>query len=79
MLAIDPPKKLGEPVDLKQAAKQKRTLARLYHPDASGREDTRGAYEQVIKAYEALEEYNEQLTGPSQSTGPGVQSKGSNQ
>lgn len=58
-LAIDPPP-FGRPVDLDLAQRKKRQLAQLYHPDRHGGDESlRPKYEQVIKAYELLEEYNQ--------------------
>lgn len=53
---------VGQPVNLDLAKRQKKILARLYHPDAHGGSDrTRLLYEEALAAYDLLEEYNEQL------------------
>ncbi len=55
-LMMDPPKP-GTPVDLAKAKKQKKKLARVYHPDVSAGE-TSGAYQAVMEAYDILEQAN---------------------
>lgn len=61
-LHMDPPR-LGEPVDLKMAAQQKKRLVRLYHPDAhGGDESTRPEYEAVLAAFDSVESYNQQFS-----------------
>lgn len=61
LLAIDPPA-FGKHVDLDKAVRKKRQLAQLYHPDKHGGDESlRPKYEQVMKAYDTLEEYNQQL------------------
>lgn len=60
-LSMDPPKP-NKPVDLTQARKLQRKLARHYHPDTNGGDASLSSlYQQVMKAYETLEEYNESL------------------
>ena len=57
VLILDPPV-FGKPIDLEKAGKQKRQLARQYHPDANeGQEHKRALYEAVINAYNTLENY----------------------
>lgn len=61
LLAIDPPRR-GKAVDLKLANKHKRKLLALYHPDSHGGNDhMRSQFEAVSKAYQILEQYNEQI------------------
>lgn len=63
-LHVDPPP-VGKPADLKAASRQKKLLAREYHPDRhGGDEKMRPTYEAVINAYETLEQYNEQFPQP---------------
>jgi hypothetical protein len=58
-LCIDPPKP-NKSIDLEKANKQKKKLARQYHPDRlGGSEVTRPLYEAVISAYSTLEKYSE--------------------
>ena len=52
----------GQPVDLDAARKRKRELVKRYHPDVTGDEASRPAYEAVIQAFAALERYDESLT-----------------
>ena len=53
---------VGQPVNLDLAKRQKKILARLYHPDAHGGSDrTRLLYEEALAAFDLLEKYNEQL------------------
>ncbi len=66
VLHMDPPRRnapLG-PV-LTQANKQKRTLARLYHPDShGGSEHTRAQYQAVLDAYLVVEQYTNENIKP---------------
>lgn len=58
-LHMDPPRR-GAPLEpvLVQANKQKRTLARLYHPDShGGSEHTRDQYQAVLDAFLVVEQY----------------------
>jgi hypothetical protein len=58
-LHMDPPRRHAPlaPI-LAQAKKQKRTLARLYHPDShGGSEHTRAQYQAVIDAFLVVEQY----------------------
>ena len=51
--------RVGKPIDMKEAKKQRTRLVRLYHPDSNGgSEETRTLYEAVIEAYIILEQYN---------------------
>jgi hypothetical protein len=59
-LAIDPPKP-GQPADLDQARKQKRRLARAFHPDTNDGVTDLGGYQTTLAAYDTLEEYNQTL------------------
>jgi hypothetical protein len=61
LLHMDPPIKSGEAVDLSKAARQKRVLARNYHPDAAGDSPVLAEkYLIVMEAYETLEAYSKQ-------------------
>lgn len=52
------PSSVGKPIDMKKAREQKRVLARAYHPDRhGGDETTRPQYQAVIDAYNLIEEY----------------------
>lgn len=65
-LNMDPPS-AGKPVDMDLAKKQKKRLARLYHPDAHSGEDAehmRAKFDTVMSAFERLEQYNENLKKP---------------
>lgn len=53
-LAMDPPRR-GRLPDLRKAARQKRAMARRYHPDVAG--GNRALFEQAIEAYEVIEQY----------------------
>lgn len=58
-LHMDPPRR-GSPLEplVAQANKQKRTLARLYHPDShGGSEHTRAQYQAVLDAFLIIEQY----------------------
>ena len=58
-LHMDPPRR-GAPLEpvLAQANKQKKTLARLYHPDShGGSEHTRAQYQAVLDAFLVVEQY----------------------
>ena len=60
-LHMEPPH-AGRTVDMDKAKKQKRTLARLYHPDMnSGNESMKAAYQSVVDAFILIELYNEQV------------------
>lgn len=58
-LHMDPPKHGTELTQLlKQANKQKRTLARMYHPDLhGGSNETKPQYEAVIEAFLVVQQY----------------------
>lgn len=56
-LGLVPPRK-GHPADLAEVTRQKRRLVRQYHPDLTGNENLREAYQSVIKAYETIKQYN---------------------
>lgn len=59
VLHMDPPRR-GAPLEpvLTQANKQKKTLARLYHPDShGGSEHTRTQYQAVLDAFLVVEQY----------------------
>lgn len=70
-LHMDPPTHNGQQVDMDKARKQKKALARSYHPDANGGDETlREKYLEVIEAYQTIEAYSKQLhIVPTQSTG----------
>lgn len=56
-LAIDPPKK-GKKIDLAKAKRQKKRLARDYHPDTTGGDPHRTQkYQEVLEAYQVIEQY----------------------
>lgn len=58
VLALDPPSP-GKAADLGAARKQRGRLAKVYHPDANGGDESmRPQYERVIQAYERLDDYN---------------------
>jgi len=60
-LHMDPPQADGR-VDLEKARRQKRLLARAYHPDSNGGDETmQGKYVVVIQAFQTLETYSEQF------------------
>ena len=60
ILHMDPPTK-ARPLDLHKAKKQKRLLARTYHPDAHGGDDSmREHYEAVLDAYRVIETWHHQ-------------------
>lgn len=56
---MDPPKRGSSlAATLAQANRQKRTLARLYHPDTNeGSDTTRPQFQAVIDAYLLVEQY----------------------
>jgi len=58
-LGLDAPQPADE-INMAIIAKQKRKLARKYHPDLTGNEDLRDAYEAVIEAYQTIEQYKEE-------------------
>lgn len=59
-LHMDPPS-VGQPVDMEKARRQKKLLARAYHPDSNGGDNTtQGKYIAVIEAFETLEAFSEQ-------------------
>lgn len=65
-LHMDPPRE-GRPADLVAASKQKRRLARLYHPDAHGGEEKaamRQKFDEIMAAFARLEQYNLKLEKP---------------
>lgn len=60
-LRVKPPI-IGEPVDLKEAAKQMKLMARMYHPDMhDGSEETKDLYIKAIQSFETLRNYNNSL------------------
>lgn len=60
-LHMDPPS-VGKPVDLEKARRQKKVLARAYHPDANGGDESlRSKYIAVMDAFQILEAYTEQI------------------
>jgi len=68
-LHMDPPS-VGKPVDLEKARRQKKSLARVYHPDANGGDESlRSKYIAVIDAFQILEAYSEQINDTTQPTG----------
>lgn len=57
ILHMDPPSPGGQ-VNLDKAKKQKKRLAREYHPDSHGGDETfRSKYSAVLEAYSVLEQY----------------------
>lgn len=59
-LHMDPPS-VGQPVDMEKARRQKKLLARAYHPDSNGGDNTtQDKYIAVIEAFETLEAFSEQ-------------------
>lgn len=63
-LGVDTPT-VGRPVNLAHARSMKMKLAREYHPDTGGSEDTRELYNEVIEAFDVLLQYNDTLQGDS--------------
>lgn len=60
-LHMDPPQADGR-VDLDKARRQKKLLARAYHPDSNGGDETtQGKYIAVIQAFQTLETYSKQF------------------
>lgn len=60
-LLMDPPAP-GKPLDLVAARNAKLKLARMYHPDANGGNDsTSVAYSEAIEAYNILEDYSQKF------------------
>lgn len=67
-LAIDPPGRFGDAIDLDRADKNKRRLAVNYHPDTGpdpANPDPRRTeqYNNIIAAHTTLELYNDQING----------------
>jgi len=63
-LRMDPPR-VGAPVNMTIAKRQKRTLARVYHPDANaGDHSMTSQYDEVVKAFDLIEQYNRQIGSP---------------
>ena len=61
-LHMDPPKD-GAPVDMVKVSKQKRVLARTYHPDTTGGDEVLNEkYLAVMEAFDVLEAYSKQST-----------------
>lgn len=61
VLSIDPPS-FGRAADLKKATIQKRKLVKLYHPDLHGGDTGfRAKYQEVLEAYDTLDDYNRSL------------------
>jgi len=59
-LHMDPPS-INQPVDMEKARRQKKLLARAYHPDSNGGDNTtQDKYIAVIEAFETLEAFSEQ-------------------
>jgi hypothetical protein len=57
-LHLDPPTKT-KPLDMARVRKQKRVLARAYHPDAHGGDDSmRAQYNAVLDAYHVIEQWH---------------------
>jgi hypothetical protein len=59
-LTVDRPA-VGKPVDIDEARRKKRAMAREYHPDHSGSLDTEAMYRAAIEAFDTIEAYNLQL------------------
>ena len=58
ILHLDPPTK-NKPLNMTEVRRQKRVLARAYHPDAHGGDDSmRAQYEAVLDAYRVIEQWN---------------------
>ncbi len=60
VLQVEPPK-LGKPVDLDKANRNKRSQMKTYHPDISP--NTRDEFEAAARAYDVLANYNAALGG----------------
>lgn len=63
IMQMDPPRP-GKSVDDKYATKRMKSRARILHPDASGTEETRTAFEELMQAYALIKLYNEGLAAP---------------
>jgi hypothetical protein len=62
VLHMDPPEP-GGGVDLAMATRQKRRLARAYHPDAAGDASMTDQYQAVIEAFETIDAYSAGVGG----------------
>lgn len=70
LLHMDPPLERGGPVDMVKAARQKRTLARNYHPDSAGDNEVLAEkYLIVMEAFQTLEAYSKQPRAVNNLTG----------
>lgn len=59
ILHMDPPARVGGPVDMEKARIQKKQLARSYHPDSNGGDQSmKEQYQEVIQAFQTLEAYS---------------------
>lgn len=79
-LHMDPPT-TGRPADLSKAKRQKKALAREYHPDVHGgdmRERMQEKFHAVLAAFSVIERYNEQVspTGKGASSGDRTENGG---
>lgn len=52
----------GKPVDAEQLRVKKRALARVYHPDATGTNDTADQFAAVMHAADVIERYNQRCS-----------------
>lgn len=59
LLGIPPPRRLGLPIDPALLKRKKMAAVRATHPDITGSDTSRDAYEAVIAAADAIEAYNE--------------------
>lgn len=53
----------GMMADMKLARERKRVLAKKYHPDVTGNEDSRPMLDAALAAFRVLEDYNDQVGG----------------
>lgn len=68
-LHMDPPRANCD-VDMDKARRQKKLLARAYHPDSNGGDETtQGKYIAVIQAFQTLETYSEQFNAETHRAG----------
>lgn len=57
ILSMDPPRKKTQPLDFATAQKQFRKLVKLYHPDITKTAETAGQYDQVVQAFQLIQQF----------------------